>query len=414
MSNKNNNISQFDELFKQGLENHTVKAPAGVFEAVSSSAAAGASAAKIVVAKWLIGGLFAIGAASAIYYFTDTSNDIDQPVERVISENSGVEESLSDFTEQDLNGVELSEQKSNPSSTVSIGDNTSSGLVQTDELKTGDPLTKGDLNPQEIINTDPLKDYQLREKINYSNSNEKVHYISLLGNICAGSRFNLHLNTTESVEWYVNDEQLENTNARIDYQFLSKQPYSIEAYVKGVKVADTFIDMSGPKVTIRSTNLGSEVNELSAHTSGIKSAAWEFNGKVLSTDRKFAYDARLYKTVPVLVTTDKHGCKDTFEAINSGEEGKFKFIQTVLTPNGDGKNDDYEVMISGYETFTMIISDLNGKPIFTTNDPKIHWNGRNQITNLPCENGKYVVFVSYRLKNSTKEVKEYDKVLLTK
>ena len=78
------------------------------------------------------------------------------------------------------------------------------------------------------------------------------------------------------------------------------------------------------------------------------------------------------------------------------------------------KNDDYEISISGYETFTMIISDPNGKPIFTTNNPKIHWKGINQITKLPCENGTYVVFVNYKLKNSTNEVKEYDKVLLTK
>ncbi len=416
MNNKNNKISQFDELFKQGLENHSVNAPSGVFMAVSAGASSvGASAAKLAIAKWIIGGLLAIGAASTVYYLSDAEKSQDEITAVETSPVTVVEGILSESASQEtLNKIEQEQ-------TIAIG---ADNKIDERTVSAGTPKPKLDSYEESsskaniITNPSDKKGsstkQQLNEKLIPTYARQIDHFISIIGNVCAGSSFNMHLNTTKSVDWFVNHEKLNNSNAQITYQFLQKQPYAIEAYIQGKKVADTFINMSAPKVTIQSTDLGSGVNQLSANTSGIRAAVWEYNGNALSSDRRFAYDALLYATVPYLVTTDKHGCKDTFEATKSNEKAQFEFIQTVITPNGDGKNDDYEISISGYETFTMIISDPNGKPIFTTNNPKIHWKGINQITKLPCENGTYVVFVNYKLKNSTNEVKEYDKVLLTK
>ncbi len=68
MKNENNNISQFDELFREGLEQHSIQAPKGVFEAVSQATTAGVQVgAKAVITKWIIGGMVAVGMGTAAY-----------------------------------------------------------------------------------------------------------------------------------------------------------------------------------------------------------------------------------------------------------------------------------------------------------------------------------------------------------
>jgi len=414
LNDKKDNISQFDELFKQGLENHSIMAPQGVFEAVSAATSSAATAAKVVVAKWIVGGLVAAAVAVGGYYAI--GDDI-TPTPEISKEETAlipeVKSKVSDSPEEMDTRIKISK----PADEVGVA-LSDIAEEQNIPLKLSDHRTIKDDQILKEVEELPLKEVTGQQKIskNENKRYEKLpfHAISISGNMCQGSSFLMDVNTKNAVDWYVNDEKLRVHDAQIEYRFLSKKPYSISAYINGVKVADTFIDMSSPKVKVQLNDLGSQVNELSASTSGIQSAAWVFEGRELSNQRQFIFDSRLYKAVPYLVTTDRRGCKDTFEASDSKGEPQFKFIQTVITPDGNGKNDDYEVLITGYETFTMIISDVNGRPVFTTNDPNVHWNGRNQITNQPCKNGSYGVFVTYKLKNSKEEVKDYEKVLLTK
>ncbi len=69
-----NNIEQFDNLFKQQLENASVQPPVGLFEAMSSSIGSAAAVAKVsLLNKLFVGAILVSGTAIISYYLV---NDI--------------------------------------------------------------------------------------------------------------------------------------------------------------------------------------------------------------------------------------------------------------------------------------------------------------------------------------------------
>lgn len=76
-----------------------------------------------------------------------------------------------------------------------------------------------------------------------------------------------------------------------------------------------------------------------------------------------------------LVVSNRNMCFDTltkrlkFEEINH-------FIPNSFTPNNDGVNDVFKPVISGSETYQLMIFNRWGEIIFETNDPNVGWDGK--------------------------------------
>jgi gliding motility-associated-like protein len=65
-------------------------------------------------------------------------------------------------------------------------------------------------------------------------------------------------------------------------------------------------------------------------------------------------------------------------------------LPNVFSPDGDGIN-DYFIPFPYKFVHSIKLDIFNrwGQPVFTTTNPDINWNGMNQFTNQPCNDGVY-------------------------
>lgn len=67
------------------------------------------------------------------------------------------------------------------------------------------------------------------------------------------------------------------------------------------------------------------------------------------------------------------------------------FIPNTFTPNGDLKNDIFNVSALNYETFELNIYNAYGTTLFSTTDPSIGWDGK--CKGRSVQEGTYIVTV---------------------
>ena len=65
------------------------------------------------------------------------------------------------------------------------------------------------------------------------------------------------------------------------------------------------------------------------------------------------------------------------------------YIPNVFSPNGDGRNDNYEFNAEGYANFHLIIFDRWGLKIFESTDNSIKWNGQINNSGSNAPDGTY-------------------------
>lgn len=81
---------------------------------------------------------------------------------------------------------------------------------------------------------------------------------------------------------------------------------------------------------------------------------------------------------------------------------KFDIPHNVITPNGDGKNDEFVVNVPDVEMFFIRIVNRKGQTVFETENHELYWNGKWMQSGEDCEPGEYF----YTLKFSTKSQQE--------
>ena len=101
-----------------------------------------------------------------------------------------------------------------------------------------------------------------------------------------------------------------------------------------------------------------------------------------------------------LVGIDANGCKDTlYSTIRiSGKQLSHNFFApTAFTPNGDGSNDEFIILINGPQTlaFEMSIYNRQGLLVFETNDINQAWDGRLKSGELAAQ-GPYIWMVTMK------------------
>jgi gliding motility-associated-like protein len=334
-----------------------------------------------------------------------------------------------DITTPNQNATEqmVSPQETNAEPTVNAKDNPENSInVVESEANNNVYLTKSTKNkegvadettlPKELYLGLPADKTQSKsvEKIDQlavsSLGTNSAMFIYIQGNICNGSTFTMSVSNKLRTEWYVNDYKLPVISPIITHQFLETKDYRVVAYQSGRKVADTFIDLTRTKVRINHTDLGYGIEQVEVATPG----KWYYNDILVSSESKFVYQSKDYPNGPYFVSTDRNGCLDTNRIKIKEQGGYFNIPQNAFTPNGDGKNDVYEIEIEGYESFSLLITDKNNKVVFSTTNPEIKWDGTYQSSGLPCEEETYFAIISYKLKDSNNKKVEYEKIHLTK
>jgi len=418
LSNKNN-ISQFDNLFKEGLSGHSVPTPSGAFQGISQGLSIGSVAGSAAVGiKLLVGSIVAVTIATTAYFAINTDakkNDAQIAVEQtnnVISNIATNKENAVTVLEQPQ-PTEKIQNKVN----VVIDGTAKSASVKNNALLNTFSLNEVTTEDKKIIEITP-KTAVLEAETSKSIIYPIFSIINIAGNACPYSKaiFNVYP-ANNAVAWFINDEKVATNTSNCAYVFNQKGYYKIECYSNKTKIADTFIEIGMAKASINYIDMGEGLTEAKADVSGIKSLVWMINGQLVSEVNGFVYNANHYKNEPYLITTDYRGCKDTFYKNSAKTNSSAYFIlgkENTITPNGDGLNDEYEFEIAGQTFFSMAVYDKNEQIIYNTTNPKAYWNGIDFRTQKVAENGVYNIVFTYKLVGENENNFKYVRINLLK
>lgn len=70
-------------------------------------------------------------------------------------------------------------------------------------------------------------------------------------------------------------------------------------------------------------------------------------------------------------------------------------LPNIFSPNNDGANDYFEIKSAGLTDFSIVVLDMNGKPVFQTTDPGFKWDGMN-LSNEKVKDGNYLYYITAR------------------
>ena len=149
---------------------------------------------------------------------------------------------------------------------------------------------------------------------------------------------------------------------------------------------------------IKATPIGCGQNFGLLEATGATQYVWTPAGSL--SDSNIANPASL-ATVPTwytVVGTDQYGCVGTDSALIQVIDDNMGglYVPTAFTPNNDGKNDCYRILLPlGITDFELHIYNRFGNRVFTTTDPTDCWDGN--YKGRLCDVGTYYYY--YKLKS---------------
>jgi len=126
---------------------------------------------------------------------------------------------------------------------------------------------------------------------------------------------------------------------------------------------------------------------------------WFCNGTEIGKGRSIRYTVLNHRAVQMnLKVQFPTGCAINQEfgpiEVDGCDVENNLLIPNVFTPNADGINDPYRVLICGAEQFQLSIFDRSGRRLFSSNDPEAGWDGK--INGTPAPEGTYIANVRFR------------------
>ena len=103
------------------------------------------------------------------------------------------------------------------------------------------------------------------------------------------------------------------------------------------------------------------------------------------------------------IATDEYGCVvyDTVNVALVALADGLAFVPNVFSPNGDSKNDTFQVTGLAVEQFTMEIFNRWGQEMFSSINPSTGWNGGLDNTSNKAPDGTYFYIISFKDRCST-------------
>jgi gliding motility-associated-like protein len=210
---------------------------------------------------------------------------------------------------------------------------------------------------------------------------------------CAGLEVSFLENSPGAVayRWDFGDGSAVNNEANPSYTYTEAGTYPVTLTVVGeggcessitsttvVTTDGAFADYSAdPGPGSRQPLPGAEVRFTSL-AAGAVSWFWDFgDGKTSAESNPVHRYSEAGDYSVTLTVTDGNGC------VSSVSYGSFSvyapelLIPNVVTPNGDGVNDAFEVLYTGKERFFLKVFDRWGTEYFSTGNPNQGWTGQN-------------------------------------
>ena len=152
-----------------------------------------------------------------------------------------------------------------------------------------------------------------------------------------------------------------------------------------------------------------DFNNLSTPNTDDISYYWDFGNGDYSYDDNPQYNFFAIDTHKVQLTvTNKAGCTDTYSRDIITEEDYIVWTPTAFTPNGDGINDSFKLILENTkkDNYRLFIYDAWGKLVFETNDIDEGWDGKRKDNGITAESGNYTYLCQFTTNqnNSKKKI----------
>jgi gliding motility-associated-like protein len=148
------------------------------------------------------------------------------------------------------------------------------------------------------------------------------------------------------------------------------------------------------------------------HAAGGKQYIWLPEDKIF-IDKDSTVSARITEpTTLTLIAISQFGCKDTTSITYTDIQPCCMFsYPDVFTPNNDGKNDGFRVILYGNPVFyDLIIYNRWGQRVFHATNPDEYWNG--MLGGKECDAGTYYYYLKAKCYTGKEEEHRGDIVLV--
>ena len=394
------NISEFEKLVKDQLENHSSPPPSSIIEKFDFSSLKQSSAKTSKIIELIKNPIKAIkiasivGASATMLFFAlENENTPTKGIKSSMPEETYTSAVDSTVNLQNTESIKK-ELTDIPEEFRIVKNDTTNSLIQP-------------LQPENIPETEsPISTKVVEDKssnaINYIPENIVVSN----ANPCIGEVITLKSKTKG--DWYINNQILSKNTDQIEYKADSDKPISVGFVTDYGKTHEVIKGFNNDYLIITKkinpTEFSFSINNQEVLVN------WYLDGLLIAENsnncqlKEKQVGEHVIKTVPINVPCAKES-KATFQVKGTGS---IKFFN-VFTPNGDGTNDEYPVEINNYETYQILIYDqIKNQVVFTSNDPNNRWDGSVNNQGDKCPPGEYLAKINYTLngeKAQTKNIK---------
>jgi len=149
---------------------------------------------------------------------------------------------------------------------------------------------------------------------------------------------------------------------------------------------------------VENSNAIVDFNNLSTSNTDDINYYWDFGNGDYSYDDNPQYNFFAIDTHKVQLTvTNQAGCTDTYSRDIITEEDYIVWTPTAFTPNGDGINDSFKLILerTKRDDYILFIYDAWGKLVFETNDIDEAWDGKRKDNGIIAESGNYTYLCQF-------------------
>ena len=250
-----------------------------------------------------------------------------------------------------------------------------------------------------------------QESTNREQDVEMVNIIVSTPNPCVGEQIVLKNSVNKKGDWYVDGKLIQSNTSTLVYSWTSKQSSTVKFVYDSLELTRR-INSVALSSELVSTKIKDDTYSFKLSNSDLI-ANWYVDGKLIATNAKEIKHAfkkvglHHIKSIPV-----NHICSAPLETHISVQAKGEIVTYSVFTPNGDGKNDQYEVDILNYESYFIQIFNNRNELVFSSNNPSYSWNGRTHNNGTECPNGEYIVKINYKLTGEDEKIKNIKLTLI--
>jgi|AntRauTorckE5430_2_1112549.scaffolds.fasta_scaffold01484_4 hypothetical protein len=398
---KIDNISDFEHLFKKEMSGHSTPPPADAWANVAASTAgqsAGilsqassflASASNVLKVALFAGGIAAVGI---VIYTENVGPDVSTATTEITIPVDKKEQKREQTP--DLQKVDVTTPGQNTQDTQDKSTQTSPKRKIEKAAKTTTPKTEVPKTPTKQEVTANKTPAPIADNTNEVLIDTKPLYFEISNpKPCLGDKITLH--SQKAGSWYQDSELLATNVKTITTTVTKKGATLLSLIIRDTKTSKT-IDVQGSEAQIVSAKQGNK--HFFSLTEKSQIANWYIDDKLIVTNAKECTNALTQvgeHTIRAVVTNSSCTAPASI-TVTTKPIGSIR-IYNIITIDGDGKNDEYDVEIDGYENYSIQIFDLENTLIFYANEPANKWNGRLFNEGTECPAGSYVAKISFTL-----------------